>query len=77
MVRIEHTDPQEANVVYWVGHVYGCPVCGGDGVVQVSRLRSSGGRRVASLAGVVADCPLRAGSGDLRSLLPRYTGSSE
>jgi hypothetical protein len=68
MVRIEHTNPQQATVIAWTsGHEF-CPLCGGQGVVQLRRPRA------ARWFALIVDCPgtdLEA----LRSLLPRDTGS--
>ncbi len=78
MVRIEHTNPQEATLVLLAEeHAANCPVCGGRSRVRVSPLRLRGESWVAAWPSVVAACPLRLGSDDLRSLLPQDTGSSE
>lgn len=68
MVRIEHTNPQTANIIAWTSeHPKDCLLCGGIGVVQLRRPRA------ARWFALIVDCP-GTDLEELRSLLPRDTG---
>ena len=58
-VRIYPAPQDQANIIYWSSqHPPDCVVCGGVGLVRVSRLRFRGERRTASWPAVVAECPM-------------------